>query len=317
MSEGAYGALEAEIEELIHTRSEEYAQNLIENTASVLEPMLSYDVGFRERLMERWGRALQLFSAARELALMAGREINREHRPEAAANEDVVFDVVVRLHARVCLLAYEIETLLKHGLASGALSRWRSMHEVGVVLQFVVQHPTSARLYVEHEHIEAWKAADGYNRVHGGTIKEIPLQDLQKFHDNADQLIGRYGQAFGCDYGWAAIALNRGGATFADIEREVGLEAVRPDYKMASHSVHANPKGIFFDLGTSLGSRSVMLAGPSNAGLADPAYRALQTLGLATATLIRLRPSLQAAIHSQALLLVGETAEREFMLAHE
>jgi hypothetical protein len=37
--------------------------------------------------------------------------------------------------------------------------------------------------------------------------------------------------------------------TFKDIERAAGIDHLRAHYRMASHNVHANPKGVFFKLG--------------------------------------------------------------------
>jgi uncharacterized protein DUF5677 len=80
-----------------------------------------------------------------------------------------------------------------------------------------------------------------------------------------DKLCSQYGKDFGANNGWAAEALSKSDPKFSDIERASGLERLRPYYKMASHNVHANPKGIQFRLGLSKGL-NVLLAGPSNYG---------------------------------------------------
>lgn len=53
---------------------------------------------------------------------------------------------------------------------------------------------------------------------------------------------------------------------------------------MASDNIHANPKGVFFKLGIPVESE-VLLAGPSNAGLADPGHGAAPSLARVTAAL--------------------------------
>jgi hypothetical protein len=43
------------------------------------------------------------------------------------------------------------------------------------------------------------------------------------------------------------------------------LDYLRPYYKLASHNVHAQPKGILFKLGL-VQNQDILLAGPSNYG---------------------------------------------------
>ena len=74
---------------------------------------------------------------------------------------------------------------------------------------------------------------------------------------------------------------------FADIEKASGLDHLRPYYKMASHNVHANPRGISFHLGLSDGS-DILLAGPSSYGLTDPAHGAAMSVHQATIPMLSL-----------------------------
>jgi hypothetical protein len=55
------------------------------------------------------------------------------------------------------------------------------------------------------------------------------------------------------------------------VQEASGIEHLLPYYKLASHNVHANPKGVFYKLGL-IGESDILLAGPSNAGLADPGH---------------------------------------------
>ena len=84
------------------------------------------------------------------------------------------------------------------------------------------------------------------------------MVDLKEAYDVA---LKKYGSGFRNPYGWAAGASGKKSPTFADIEHSVKLDHFRPYYKLASHGVHANPKGAFFRLGAL--SEEVPLAGPS------------------------------------------------------
>jgi hypothetical protein len=63
-----------------------------------------------------------------------------------------------------------------------------------------------------------------------------------------------------------------------------------PYHRVASHNVHANPIGVFLKLGL-VGEMDILLAGPSDVGLADPGHAtALSLLQISTA-LVHLNPT--------------------------
>ena len=63
---------------------------------------------------------------------------------------------------------------------------------------------------------------------------------------------------------------------------------------MASHGVHANPKGVFNQLGVL--SDEVLLAGPSNIGMADPGHNSAISLCQATAFLLTRLPTFESLV---------------------
>lgn len=106
-----------------------------------------------------------------------------------------------------------------------------------------------AERYLLHEDIELWKAAEKYDQY--CTHLGYPVHDtaeLALLRSRRDELCLRFGNSFKGDYGWAAEVLMKNRPTFSDIEQAVLLDHLRPYYKMASHSVHANLKGIVFDI---------------------------------------------------------------------
>jgi len=132
-----------------------------------------------------------------------------------------------------------------------------------------------------------------------------------------DAVIARFGPEFGKgDYGWAGHHLGKAKPTFKDIERAAGIDHLRAHYRMASHNVHANPKGVFFKLGM-LTESQVLLAGPSNAGLCEPGQCAALSLAQVSAALGRLQSTLDNNVALQMIVqLVAEVAEA-FGQAHE
>ncbi len=79
---------------------------------------------------------------------------------------------------------------------------------------------------------------------------------------------------------------------------------LRAHYRMASHNVHANPKGVFYKLGL-LHQSQLLLACPSNAGLADPGHCAALSLAQVSTVLGTLQPTLDnnVALHMIARLV--------------
>lgn len=277
--------------------------------------------GFEARLRRRWKRALDLFDLTADLAVRAGANFNDKHRAQAEMDNDHVFHVLCRLHARACLTTSEVRALLHSGHATGAMTRWRTLHELAVVSFFVKEqgHDVAER-YLLHEVIESAKSAEEYQRL-ADALGNEPLapEELANHRSRKAELIARYGAPFGEPYGWAASALNNRRPSFADIEQAVQLGHARGYYRMASYGVHSHAKGSYFDLGRMASSSrhsTVLIAGPSNAGLADPADRTLFSLFQCTVTLLNTQPGLETV---PTLLVIGrlyDEASTSFVTAH-
>lgn len=206
------------------------------------------------------------------LQLARVRVFNRELRSTATEENFFLIDAVTRLHGQSCLIGKEILTLLRSGYADGANARWRSLHEVVVVACFIWKHGNEiARRYLEHDIIESYRALNEYQK-NAKRLGLIPFSsdEIREISEKRKHLIEKYGNSYKNVYGWASSALDMAKPTLADLERSVRLNHLRPYYRMASHHVHPNPKSILFKLGLSHLSGETILAGPSNAGLADP-----------------------------------------------
>jgi hypothetical protein len=78
---------------------------------------------------------------------------------------------------------------------------------------------------------------------------------------------------------------------------------------MASHPVHANSKGIFFQLGL-LRESQILLSGPSNAGLVDPGHGTAISLAQVSAALGDLQATMDNIVALKIILqLVDEIGE--------
>jgi hypothetical protein len=242
--------------------------------------------GFEQRLQRLWSPALERLQALIIGASEAGATFALERRK--AGRWGPRDEALVRIHARACLIAREVLTLLRAGYASGAHARWRSLHELAVTAFFVSEHGEEvAEAYLLHAAVASRKAARTY-QANAETLGYRPLSDLERNRVEAQVqlLAGKYGKSYLGDWGWAAKQLDMEAPTFHDIEKAVKMGHLRPYYQMANHAVHAGSKGLYFDLGAEASRGSILLAGASNTGLSDPGQRAAISLHQATAALL-------------------------------
>ncbi len=279
--------------------------------------------GFEQRVYDRWKKALDLYEAIVILTRECGDAYAKQHRVQAAKDNDHVFTMLMRIHVKACQTASALEVLLKSGYARDALARHRTLHELAATALFIKKYgQETAERYWLHNVIESYKAAMHYEQYSQrlGHEPHDPVE-LDKLRSQKDALIKRFGAVFNEDYGWAAQALGRlRGVRFADIEKDVQLDHLRPYYKLASHGVHANSKGLFFDIGN-IGRgmpsyKSQMLAGASNAGLADPGQLALISLNICTATFLTYKNDLETLMKLKVLDSFVKEALQAFIEIH-
>lgn len=297
----------------LHASAGLLAEAAAQHGPDILREQREQRAGFQTRLRTRWGKALDLLELHVGYALEAGVRFHGRNKP---AEGDWTYNALIRLHARACLIAGEVQALLGSGFASGAHARWRTLHEVAVVAFFIAKHgQDTARRYTLHDAIESCRAA-GEHQQHAAALGQKPIEqeELNELEAERDALLAEFGPGYGTPYGWASAVLG-GRPTFRDIEVDVALDQWRPYYRMASHATHAGPKALSFDLG--LLRTEVMLAGPSNAGLADPGDAAAISLFQVTVALLNLRPD---AGDVATMLFLGELTQQvgdAFFAAHD
>jgi len=312
--------LEGSIPEIIEAMSAPILSGLKKEMPAMLKARRKDMKGFEKRLQNDWKKPFDLFEAFLVLALEAGAEFNREFRKDKTEAENYVLEALTRLHARACQIASEVLVLVKNGFADGAHARWRSLHEIAVVASFIKTHGNEvAERYLLHDKIESYKAASLYRKYYEMLGDEpIPQDEYDSIKAVRDELIARFGSSYKYNYGWASSTLNKADPNFRDIEENSGLDHLRPYYKLASHNVHANPKGVMFRLGLMENTQNILLAGPSNYGFTDPAQDTVISLGLVTITLVTTKPTIDNLVLSNILLsLEIEIGEEFFKIQKE
>ena len=284
-----------------------------------LKEKREYQQQFEERLRNHWQKPLELLDLLISLATEGGDEFNETFKEEAGRSNDPVFKALTLLHARACQIASAILVLLRSGYADDAHARWRTLHEISVVSIFIGERGKNvAERYLLHDHVQRYKLAIKH-RQHAEAINDEPIseKEFDEFKAEQNKLVARFGESFKENYGWAASALGKERPTIVDIEESVDLKHLRPYYGMASDNTHANAHGAYYRLGSSLETNEVLLAGPSNMGLANPGHSTAISLCQVTTALLTTKPNLDSIVISKILLKLEEEIGEAFLQAHQ
>lgn len=274
---------------------------------------------FQHKLSTDWENAFDLFEMFLNIAYEVGDDFNKEFRKAITEEDQFLLEALTRLHARACQVSGEIFVLMQNGYADGAHARWRTLHEIAVVGSFISSNGNElAEKYLLHDNIESYKAASQYQKYYEELgCEPIPDEEYESITKVYEELLTRFGNQFKNEYGWAASVLNKNNPSFFDIEQKSDLNHLRPLYKLASHNVHANPKGVMFKMGLIDNSRNILLAGPSNTGFTDAAQETVISLGNITITLITQRPNIDYLVISTCLLKLIPDISDEFYKVQE
>jgi len=233
---------------------------------------------FRDSLEERWGAAFDrlrmLLFLAREMGESCRKRFMRSRRRKNLTQRGLL----LRLHVRACQVTGEIVTLMENGFADGAMARWRTLYEIGVVATLIADAGEElAERYIAHEVVESKSALDEYERS-WKELQERPVstRDRRKVERNFAAAVSKYGKDFASPYGWAAKLIGNKNPNFYQLQRAAQRAAMHSYYKMASYNVHASAKGMFFRLGSL--DDTLAYAGATNAGFVDPALNTASTL---------------------------------------
>ena len=274
---------------------------------------------FVERNVHRWKQGFDLLELQIEIAIEAGESFNDQLRPEAALQGNLLFDLLVRLHAKGCLISKEITALLMNGYADGAHARWRALHEIAVTAMFLAAHGKDAvQRYVDHEFVEAYKGASQLNNYKSRLkVTGFSNEELEQLKGQYDAVLKCYGKEFGKSYGWAMPFLRGVNPTFSALEKAVGLDHWRPYYRLASQNIHANVKAIRYSLGLSEAVEDVLQVGPSNSGMTDPAHSTAIALSQLTSTLLLSVPNLDGIVSTKMVLSLADEIRDAFARCSE
>ena len=313
--------LPAELEQATREAASQVVKRLRHDQPRMLREHYKLRRGFEQRLEQVWGQALDLYEAARTCCLEAGEEFYVRHRGDDPNQRDPKFEALVLLHARACMVASEVQGLMRTGHAVGAQARWRTLHELAVISSILCEADQEiAQRFLNHRIVERYKDAEQYQRhCEALGYEKLSSAEFEEIRTDYERVIDQYERTFARDWGWARPVLSGADPKFTALEEAAGVGHMRPWYRLSSHATHAGATGAL-DALYLYGDGQVMLAGPSNAGLADPGHAALIALSQVTSAFL-LQGSNKPAIVEDitALLAIQELvkeAGQEFLAAH-
>lgn len=309
---------------LVHTAratAESVVEELHAATPAMLIDYTALRASFEIRLRDPWGPAFDRFEALLVSAREAGERFMERHADEAAAegdDGDALFNALARLHARAVRVADEVFSLLRSGHAGGAMARWRTLHEIAVVMAFLAEHGHDlAERYLLHDAVASWRGLLDY-QLFADRLGDLPLsnEEVARMRAERDVLVARFGAPYGEEWGWAAEAVGKLRPTFRDIENAADLAHWRPYGRWASQNVHAGPLALFNVMGVD-DEQDMLLAGASNSDLADPGTNTAFSLALATVELLATRAGMEELVSMQVVMTLKREVGDVFMQAHE
>lgn len=304
--------MESMVEGVTDIMAHSFLEALDEQMGKVLEDQSAITQEIAENVFSVWGEPLGLLQGL----IVVADECAEAYvtRCDDYAADDLVHEVLIRIHAKAVQVSKEILTLLMNGYPGGAQARWRTLHELSVVSAFISEHGQEiAERYIDHEAVEIYKAAIQYNDYYTrlGAI-EIPQEEMDAMRKDYLEVLDLYGTNYKGEYGWAARALNSKKPTFRDIEVSVDLDHHRPYYKSASANVHANPVGVFNNFGL-LSDENIILSGPCNVGFAEPAQSTIISLNIITTTMLAHGANLDCIVIGKVVNEFGYKVEDSFI----
>lgn len=270
---------------------------------------------FAETIQLIWGDALDKLDMLLATAESVGGQAIEVSRSSRSKKRVALTAALDRLHVRGCQVATEVLVLLREGFADAALARWRTLHEISVVAMLLgEQGEDIAARYLDHDLVEAQRAAEEYQRCHPkDAAKEKNKRKLRETLAAYDAVVAHYGPSFRSPYGWAAKALGVEKPTFRHLEDAADQAQMRLQYKLASFGVHAGAKGLLSSVADVFGDGPP--GGASIGGLHEAGIETAYSLVRLTGPLLSPSWSIDKLAGLNALITLRDDAAKMFSRA--
>lgn len=259
-----------------------------------------------------WGDPLGKLDAIHHSMAEFGSEVIQRLNPKSSH----LAQALILLLGRAARVGGEICLLLRHGYPDGAQARWRTLHEVAVVVWVLAEYGEEcAEKYLLHADVQECRMARQYaedaEALGRPPINRVYMEGLE---GRRRSLVSRFGKAFGTDYGWAT---GIGGVTvprLKDLEAAVEMRGFRELVGEASSHVHAGADGLH-PTGVPNHGANVVLLGASQTGLAEAGGNTAVTMVQVVAGLYSANPSIEHGLWVKAMAIMSKECGDSFTQA--
>ncbi len=247
--------------------------------------------GFERHLQEMWRPALESFEVVLVACEEAGSDLHNALHAQSVpeSGHPIKLHALTLLHARACMVTYEVFALLRCGFAAGAQARWRTLHELAVIANVLGDGDENlSNRFLLHRFVERWKEAQCYQENCEALAREpFSAEEMESFRSDCDKVTGQYESGYSDDWGWSKplFASPAHRPRFDQLEKLAGLGHNKPFVNLSHHAIHAGASGAL-DVLELHGGGEVMLAGASNGGLVEPGHGALIALYQVTVAMV-------------------------------
>jgi hypothetical protein len=275
------GSNSVDRDDVLKLVSEKLYDLMVSDEAENVNQLNEANEAFIERNYSRWKSGFQKLQTLNQVSLEAGMEFQKQFLQYPAYVTDPLLGVLMRQHVNACRITGEIIWLLKGGYADGALARWRTLFEISVTCQVIRKCGCDAAIdYIKHGRIKAVEGMQEYQK----TAKAMNLEPYAD--DELDAAIQLKEKLSGSDdsYSWARKHIGSG--RLEKLREYAGLGKWSHNYKLASRNVHADFSEMRSLCAMPEAKQDLLLAGPSNSGLVEPAHMTAITLSQITAAFL-------------------------------
>ncbi|MCY8582770.1 DUF5677 domain-containing protein [Bacillus haynesii] len=271
---------------------------------------------FKTLLHKQWYEGFLILQGIIKFCEDASIRLLKEFSSEdqSDSKRTLILKVLFKLHSKGVQVSKEVLTLLKSGFSDGALARWRSLHELNVILKALSYKFSDidftynlTRRYLDYSEIERIKEIYTFKKVTGLlNLDPISSEDKKKYREIKESIIKKYGKNFEKPNMWAKPLfpnIKDRQIYFSDFEKLVGIDRLNPYYKQANYQIHASPKGIYQSLSMlpSNKQESFYLYGGSNYGISLPGELTGISLSQITISLLLLESNEDRLVMSKIL----------------
>lgn len=277
---------------VVKREAEPHAREILQLAREAQARTTSLNNAIQSEIYAQWSEGWEFFDgvvyAIQQNGIMLLKradDLDDEHSPMREA--------LCLIHSAACLVFQEIRTLLLAGFWSGAVGRWRSLHELAVTAIIIARQDSAfAQRYLDHGFVVQTHRLFEYYEAHARG--PVAPNNLDARRAQADRLVQQHHVAnapkkFRDAYGWAAslMPLNRQGdklvpPTFDRLEQMADQQHLRLLVMSAHGHVHSDSAGV---VAAVVATETDWAIGPTPGfpeQVARPAFLSMQSIIAAT-----------------------------------